>query len=67
MARTKKTVEQRIADYDKTIESYREKIAALEEKKAELLTPAKDIIDAARRKGMTTAAIIAALGVEDEF
>lgn len=65
----KKSQEQRrkIAELDRKIAFHKEKIASLEAKKSNLLAPklsAREIISAAKKKGMTTEDIMKKLGID---
>lgn len=59
--------EEKIAELDRKIEFHKEKIASLEAKKSNLLAPklsAREIIAAAKKKGMTTEDIMKKLGID---
>ena len=61
-----RTKEERIAELDKKIQYHKDKIAVLEEKKNELITPKMSpaqIIKAAQEKGWTTEQIMKKLGI----
>lgn len=65
--RTTRSLEERVAEIDQKINFHKEKIAMLEEKKKNLLTPkisATQIIAAAKQKGMSIDDIIKRLGVD---
>lgn len=59
--------EEKIAELDRKIAFHKEKIALLEAKKKELMAPklsAREIIAAAKKRGMTTEDIMKKLGID---
>lgn len=72
--RTRRSKEELIADVDKKLAYYKERIAKLEEKKERLLNPpvrkksltSKKIIDAAKANGLTIEEIASKLNIDIE-
>ena len=72
--RTRRSKEELIADVDKKLAYYKERIAILEEKKERLLNPpvrkksltSKKIIDAAKANGLTIEEIASKLNIDIE-
>ena len=67
MARAKKTKEQKIREIDEKIAFHQERIAALEKKKEEINAPTlPQLISMAKKKGMSSLEIMAALGLDED-